>query len=366
MPRRRGVRRIRTRMQRLIELVEAGYVPDRLVRIGIRNILRGRERSLRRWDTDAFVRELGLGPVARVPAAANTQHYEVPAAFYEAVLGPQLKYSCGWWPEVAMDRPMWPENLVEGIGGAEEAMLRITCDSARIADGQKILELGCGWGSLTLHMAQRFPGCQIVAVSNSASQREHILAEARRCLIDNVEVLTADMNDFDPVPYGHFDGFDRVVSVEMIEHMWSWQTLLERVYSWTRPGAAAFFHHFHHHAHAYPYEDEGDDDWMARHFFTGGIMPSADLVARTMPAGFELEAHDLIDGRHYRWTSEAWLRLLDANRGAAVQALRDAGYPDPARQLRRWRIFFLAVAELFGWRDGEVWGVSHVRLRRID
>jgi cyclopropane-fatty-acyl-phospholipid synthase len=333
-----------------IELAERGLVPEPVIRLGIRSLLRKRlaQEGRRHADREAalghLVREMSGAEVAPVPEAANHQHYEVPAAFFREVLGRNMKYSCAYWPEGT-----------ETLDAAEEAMLALTCERAQLGDGQRILDLGCGWGSLTLQAAARWPGSQLVAVSNSGSQREHILAEASRRGLANVQVVTADMNRFAP------DGrFDRVVSVEMLEHMRNWPELLRRVGGWLRPGGKLFVHVFAHRSHAYPFESAADDDWMGRHFFTGGLMPSDDLLPRVRGA-LELEDHWVVPGTHYARTAEAWHRNLLRRSAAAATAL---GLPPAAArlQMRRWRIFFLACAELFGFAGGREWIVSHYRL----
>jgi len=335
-----------------IELAERGLLPEPLIRHGIRQLLRRRieGESTRHADREAalarFIREMEGSEVAPMPALPNRQHYEVPAAFFRAVLGRQMKYSSAYWP-----------RGVETLDAAEEAMLRLTAERAELADGQRILELGCGWGSFTLHAAARFPGARVVGVSNSASQRAHILEEAARRGLANVEVITADMNGFAPP-----GTFDRVVSVEMFEHMRNWPELLRRIHGWLAPGGKLFVHVFAHRSFAYPFEDRAADDWMGRHFFTGGIMPADDLLPRVR-GPLALEAHWVLPGAHYARTAEAWHENLRARAAAAGAAL---GLP-PAqarRQVGRWRIFFLACAELFGFAGGGEWVVSHYRLAR--
>jgi len=306
------------------------------------------EESSRHEDREAalarFVAAMAASDVAPVPAFPNRQHYEVPAAFFREVLGRHMKYSSALWPEGTTT-----------LDAAEEAMLALTCERAGLADGQRILELGCGWGSLTLYAAGRFPGATVVAVSNSASQREHILAEAARRGLVNVEVVTADMNGF--APQGRFD---RVVSVEMFEHMRNWPELLRRIAAWLEPGGKLFVHVFAHRAFAYPFESVAADDWMGRHFFTGGIMPSDDLLPR-VAGPLLLEGHWVVPGIHYARTAEAWHSNLKERSAAAAAAL---GLPraEARLQVRRWRIFFLACAELFGFDGGREWFVSHYLL----
>lgn len=339
-----------------ISLVEKGLVPDAVTRAGIRRLCAGRLRRERRGGPaeralalQDLVDELSGGPIAPVPEKANEQHYEMPADFMALALGARMKYSCALYPR-------GDENLDE----AEEAMLRLTCDRASLQDGQDVLELGCGWGSLTLWMAERFPNSRITAVSNSAPQRLHIQARAASLGLRNVEVLTRDMNDFDPRA-----SYDRVVSVEMFEHMRNYPALMDRIASWLRPGGRLFVHIFCHREVAYPFVDEGADDWMARHFFTGGIMPSESLLLRFQDR-LALERLWAVDGRHYEKTANHWLANLDRRRDEALDVLRRAGRGDAELLLNRWRIFYMACAELFGYAGGDEWRVAHYRFRRRD
>ena len=331
-------------------LAERGLLPNRLIRAGIRRLLAKRLESEaeRHHEPEGaladFLKSMAQAPIALVPALANSQHYEVPAAFYQAVLGTQLKYSSAYWPEG-----------VQVLDQAEEAMLRLTADRARLADGQRVLELGCGWGSLSLWMARRFPASTIVAVSNSSSQRAFIERRAAEQGLSNLTVVTADMNAFAaPGP-----AFDRVVSVEMFEHMRNWSALLQRVRGWLRDDGFFFAHVFSHRRYAYTFESAADDDWMGRHFFSGGMMPSADLFAR-VAAPFAVVVRHEVDGTHYARTAEAWLANLDAHAGQ-IESLfrRDLGATAARIQLERWRIFFLACAELFAFNGGNEWLVTH-------
>ena len=327
-------------MQTASELAERHWVPDFLIRKVIRALLKNRLRDPRPLEVAA----LATGALAIEPDQANLQHYEVPASFFRSVLGPHLKYSSCLWSGGARD-----------LAEAEEAMLASTCERAQLADGQDVLELGCGWGSLTLWMAARFPNARIVTVSNCHSQREFISELARERRLSNVTVVTADMNVF-----AADRRFDRVVSVEMFEHMRNWTALLDRVHGWLKPDGRLFLHFFAHRCWTYAFEADGDDNWMGRHFFTGGIMPSAHLL-HELGSPFEVEAEWTVDGREYARTAEAWLRNLDANRRGALAALSDAA--DPDRALQRWRIFFLACAELFAFNEGREWIVRHALLR---
>ncbi|MBK9072901.1 MAG: class I SAM-dependent methyltransferase [Myxococcales bacterium] len=334
-------------------LAEAALAPDWLIRHGIRRLLTTRLRDERRQvvsgHADELLRAMARAPIALVPEKANAQHYTVPAEFYRLVLGPHLKYSgCLWEPGAAH------------LGEAEAAMLALTCARAELTDGQRILELGCGWGSLTLWMAQHYPAAVITAVSNSPSQRAYIEGELARRGLSNVTVITADMNDFLPAQYGPFD---RVVSVEMFEHMRNWSALLARVDDALAPDGRMFIHVFAHQTYLYPFEAEGDDNWMGRHFFSGGIMPSLALIDR-LKTPFEVEARWQVDGTHYQKTAEAWLANLDHNRAAVEDVFAAAGEAAPARAAQRWRMFFMACAEQFGFDGGQQWQVVHWRLRR--
>jgi len=341
-------------MKAAIQLIEKGLVPKPLIRRGIRRLLADRlreQRDIYASDRDgalaAWVESMRSDSIAPVPEKANEQHYEVPAAFYERVLGKRRKYSSAYYP-----------TPVTTLDDAEQAMLALTCERAQLENGQQVLELGCGWGSLTLWMAEQYPASEIVAVSNSSSQREHILGQAGRRGITNVTVLTQDMNDFDTS-----ERFDRVVSVEMFEHMRNWEKLLGRVATWLRPDGRVFLHVFAHKRYAYPFEVRDESDWMSRYFFTGGFMPTVDLVDR-LDAPFEVEERWEVPGEHYARTSEDWLRNLERHKDELLPILR-ATYGADSGELwfQRWRVFFLACAELFAYDDGNEWIVLHQRLQ---
>lgn len=336
-------------------LLEKNLLPDALVRLGIRRLLAQRlreesaggieeqQRKLMSW-----VETLHRSPIAVCTDAANAQHYEVPASFFQKILGPRLKYSACYWPEG-----------VSNLESAEKAMLNLVCERARLTDGQMVLDLGCGWGSFSLYAAERFPHSQFVGVSNSASQKAFIEAEKIRRGITNLNIITADVNVFDAPRR-----FDRIVSIEMFEHMRNYGELLRRIAGWSKPGALVFVHMFTHRQFAYPFEVRDASDWMAAHFFTGGQMPSDDLLLY-FQGDFKLRKHWCQNGTHYAKTCHAWLARLDAQRREILELF--AGIYGPGAALRwlvRWRVFLMASEELFGYRHGQEWLVSHYLFER--
>jgi len=328
----------------LQQIVDSGRVPEPLLRVGIRAVCALRLRQERRRPpgyAQALIAELRDSEIAVATAAANAQHYEVPAAFFVHVLGSHLKYSSCYWPPG-----------VSTLGAAEAAMLELTAARAGLVDGQAVLDLGCGWGSFTLWAAARYPASRFTAVSHSHSQRAFIEAQAAARGLTNVTVQTADVRSLE-LPAA---AFDRVVSIEMFEHMRNYAALLRRIAGWLRPGGALFVHVFAHRHHAYPFEDRGASDWMAREFFTGGLMPSADLLGHFRD-DLGISEHWQLAGTHYARTAEAWYRNLMAHRDEVIELLGSRA------KLERWRVFFLACAELFGYAHGREWIVAHYLLR---
>ena len=342
-------------MQRAIDWTEQGLVPDLVMRQGIRRLLKERRAEICADDAAAgadagaaFVAEMRAAPVALVPEKANEQHYEVPAAFFAGALGPHRKYSSCWWPPG-----------VQTLADAEAAALGATCARAGLADGQHVLELGCGWGSLTLWMAAQYPASFITAVSNSNSQREYIEAEAARRGLVNVRLVTCDMNRFDAG-----ERFDRIVSVEMFEHMRNWPELFRRVSGWLKPRGTFFMHVFVHRATPYAFVARDASDWMSRYFFAGGMMPSDDL-ALNFQDDLRLVRRWRWDGTHYERTANAWLSNMDAQRAALWPVFEKTYGREHALQWwSRWRIFFMSCAELFGYARGQEWWVSHYLFER--
>jgi len=342
-------------MNMLIGLMERGVLPDAVIRIGIRLLHRRRLRQEDYGGVEAnrehqrrFFAELAAGPLAVATDAANRQHYELPPEFFGEVLGPRRKYSCCLYPVGVRD-----------LATAEEVMLRQTCRRAGLADGMDILELGCGWGSLTLWMAEHYPNSRITAVSNSLPQRVYIEECCTRLKLSNVRVVTADMNHF-----ATSERFDRVVSVEMFEHMQNYPELLRRIHGWLKDNGRLFVHIFCHRELAYRFETEGEDNWMGRYFFTGGIMP-ADHLFFYFNEHLAVEDHWRVSGSHYQRTCEDWLRLMGERRGRIMPILESAYGEEAGVWFQRWRVFFMACAELFGTRNGNEWFVSHYLFRKV-
>ena len=329
---------------------ETGKLPDVAVRSGIRRLLKTRlEKELaggvhqQQQRLQTLIDEIRNSPVALVPEVANEQHYEVPPEFFVESLGPRLKYSCCHF-----------EDGVTDLESAEKSALQITCKRAGIEDGMKILDLGCGWSSFSLWAAEHYPNCEITSVSNSAPQRQFIEQRAKSLNLTNLTVVTADMNEF-----SIDQQFDRIVSVEMFEHMRNYEELLRRVSTWLKADGKLFVHIFCHRTAAYPFKVEGKSDWMAKHFFTGGIMPSASLLAH-FQRDLSLQQQWHWNGQHYEKTSNAWLAEMDKNRSAIMPAFKATYGDDAARWFGRWRIFHMACAELFGYNKGNEWFVTHM------
>jgi cyclopropane-fatty-acyl-phospholipid synthase len=336
-------------VSRIIGTAERVPLPDVLVRAAIQRLCSRTAARMADGSTEtdaAFAHDMAVRAIAEHTKEANAQHYEVPAAFFAHVLGPNRKYSSCFYKE--------PESTLQE---AEEEALRQTAEHADLADGKSILELGCGWGSLSLWMARQFPNSRITAVSNSRSQRDYIESQAAERGLRNLQVITVDMNVFDPQQQ-----FDRIVSVEMFEHIMNWRELMTRVRSWLAPDGRLFLHIFTHRSGAYLFDRADKDDWIAQHFFTGGVMPSHSLI-RQYADLFEIEKEWRWSGVHYQRTALDWLANFDAHRDEIEAILRFTYGGDTGLWMRRWRWFFLATAGLFGYADGSEWGVSHYRMK---
>ena len=347
----------------LITLCEQGLVPDAATRQGMRQLLVQRladegndDPVLRGQRFRKLLEDLRASPIAINTEDANAQHYEVPAAFFHKHLGPNLKYSCCYYPK-------GDETLAQ----AEEIMLNLYAERAELKDGQRMLDLGCGWGSLSLWLAKKFPNSEIVGLSNSHGQREFILARAAERGLKNLSVVTGNVAEFQFPAGGVAAGFDRVLSIEMMEHMKNYGALFEKIHGWMNPGAMMFVHIFTHRLLAYHFQDEGESDWMSRYFFTGGTMPSETLFS-FFQDHLKLETLWTVSGTHYQKTAEQWLENLDAARAEVMPLLvKTYGGKLKARTwFNRWRMFYLAVSELFGYANGNEWGVTHYLFTRRD
>ncbi|MEY3773413.1 MAG: hypothetical protein RLZZ129_193 [Verrucomicrobiota bacterium] len=331
-------------------LLEKNLLPDRLIRFGIRRLLAQRLREeTARYDRAAYVADLKTRALAEQTAAANEQHYEVPTPFYQYCLGRHLKYSACFYT-----------TGTEKLDDAEAAMLALYAERAQLADGQDILELGCGWGSLCLYNAARFPGARITAVSNSRTQKEFIDTEARKRGLTNLRIITCDINAFDITPAA----FDRVVSVEMFEHLKNYQRLFQNIARWLRPGGLLFTHIFTHRRLSYHFVPRDATDWMSRYFFTGGQMPAHDLLPQFQD-DLKLVQDWQLNGRHYQQTAEHWLQNMDRHKEEILPLFADTyGRDQAVKWWAYWRVFYMACAELWGYRKGEEWLVSHYLFRK--
>ena len=341
-------------ISKLIDLAEKGIIPDYFIRQGIVRNCENRLNNENVSNTEkvsskkqSWIQHMKESPIALVPEKANEQHYEVPPAFFENVLGKHLKYSSGYWPDG-----------VNSLDESEESMLELSFERAQLTDGDSILELGCGWGSLTCYMASKLPNSKITAVSNSKDQKEHILNRCKNQGLENIEVITADMNDFETE-----NNYDRVVSIEMFEHMRNYKKLLSKISSWLNDDGKLFIHIFTHQSVVYPFENQGEADWMAREFFSGGMMPSHDLLLHFQD---DLVIDDVwsMSGTHYEKTSLAWVNKMDANKDSIMKIFLKTYGDDAKLWFQRWRIFFMSCEKLFGYNNGSEWGVSHYRFNK--
>jgi len=336
-------------MRMIDALLEKNALPDWLVRVGIRRLLAQRIRQETTGEDPklrlkAYVHDLKHRPIAEDTRAANEEHYEVPTAFFQKCLGKRLKYSGCFFPRGD-----------ESLDRAEEAMLELYVERGRIADGQEILELGCGWGSFSLYVAERFPGARITGVSNSRTQKQYIDSEAQRRGLRNLSIMTCDMNTFD----AEAGRFDRVVSIEMFEHMKNYQALMAGVARWLKPGGLLFVHIFTHRRFAYHFVARDQTDWMARYFFTGGQMPSHELLMQFQER-LSLVSDWTVSGTHYQRTAEEWLRNMDRHRKEILPLFSETyGAKNALKWWAYWRVFFMSCAELWGYEGGEEWIVSH-------
>ncbi|MEL0095333.1 MAG: cyclopropane-fatty-acyl-phospholipid synthase family protein [Planctomycetaceae bacterium] len=330
-----------------LSLAEKGLIPDSVLRWGMRRLCQQRLVQERSKNQSGMRRDESL-EIAVETTAANEQHYEVPARFYEMVLGMNRKYSCCWW-----------NAETENLDAAEELALARTVANAGVQDGMQILDLGCGWGSLTVWLAERFPNVEVTAISNSNSQREYIdLRLKEKGFRNRVKLITADINAFEPNKQ-----FDRIISVEMMEHVRNHSRLFANLSNWLVSDGEILTHVFAHQDLSYDFDTDGANDWMGRYFFTGGMMPNHSTLSKAA-SGFKVQKEDVWSGTHYEKTSLAWLKNMDANKSNIMQVFRQCYQKDARLWWNRWRMFFLAVAELFGYAGGQEWGVIQQRFRK--
>ena len=342
-------------LTKLIKLAERGLIPDFLIRNGIKQLCTARLKMEKKLGQEmieeknqSWIKTLKNSPVALVPEKANEQHYEVPPSFFEYVLGPHMKYSSGFWPK---------ENM--NLENSEKEMLSLSCKRAEIQDGQSILELGCGWGSLTLYIAKKYPNSSITAVSNSADQKDFITKLCQNNSISNISVITSDMNSFSIDKQ-----FDRIMSIEMFEHMRNYKKLLRLLSGFLHDDGKLFVHIFSHRYLTYPFEDNGPGDWMAREFFSGGMMPSHNLLLY-FQNDLKIEESWRLSGSHYQKTSKQWLKRMDENQEKIIEVFSETYGNDYAHVwFQRWRIFFMSCEILFGYDNGDEWGLSHYRFKK--
>lgn len=339
----------------MLASLEKNLLPDAVVRRLTRLLLASRLRSgyrpsaeIQLSDLLHFAHSLREMPIAVQTETPKSQHYEVPTSFFKLVLGKHLKYSCCFF-----------QDKSSTLEDAEKAMLELYCERSKIQDGHSVLDVGCGWGSLSLYLAQKYPNCRVTGICNSATQKAHIEEQCRDLELQNVEIIVADISTFDMEA-----SYDRIFSIEMFEHMKNYQDLLQKISRWMKPDSLLFVHHFCHKTFAYHFEDENDDDWITRYFFTGGTMPSANLLLYFQD-DVSIVDHWLVNGKHYAQTSEEWLKRMDRNLSLIKPIMESTyGKESSVKWTVYWRTFFIAVAELFGYDNGEEWMVAHFLFKK--
>ncbi|KAK2980114.1 hypothetical protein RJ640_019537 [Escallonia rubra] len=339
----------------MLASLERNLLPDAVVRRLTRLLLASRLRSgykpsaeLQLSDLLRFVHSLKEMPIAIKTDDAKAQHYELPTSFFKLVLGKNLKYSCCYF-----------NDKTSTLEDAEDAMLKMYCEKLQIRDGQTVLDVGCGWGSLCLYIAQRYSNCKITGICNSMTQKAHVEEQCLNLQLKNVEVIVADISTFEMEA-----SYDRIFSIEMFEHMKNYKELLKKISRWMKPDSLLFVHHFCHKAFAYHFEDVNEDDWITRYFFSGGTMASANLLLYFQD-DVSVVDHWLVNGKHYAQTSEEWLKRMDKN-FSSIKPLFESTYgkDSAVKWTVYWRTFFISVAELFGYNDGEEWMVAHFLFKK--
>lgn len=332
--------------------MENGLVPDAVIRYGIRNLLKQRIKAMNEEESKGPVLKrhaqlLRESPLAIMTKQANEQHYEVPTEFYDLCLGQHKKYSSCYW-----------EDAMSELAQAEQKALDISIERAEIIDGMRILELGCGWGSLSLELARRFPKSLVTVVSNSTTQKQYIDEQAKQRGFHNLTVLTRDLGKEESYNFGQ-EKFDRVMSIEMMEHIRNYEKFFSLISAQMKPDAKMFVHIFTHKSTPYFFETEGADNWMGKYFFSGGQMPARDLFDQ-FNQHLTVEKKWDWNGTHYQKTLEAWLDKMDKNEDRVFHLFEQTYGKDQAKiWVNRWRVFYMACAELFGFNNGQEWSVTH-------
>ena len=333
-----------------IKLIELGVIPESILRVAIKKLIQKRlleipvNSEVRKSQKANFIEELQSSPIALSTKIANEQHYEVPPAFFQEIMGAHLKYSCG----------LFDKNTIS-LDEAEENMLQLYIERLDIKNNQKILDLGCGWGSFSLYAAAKFPNSTFVAVSNSNDQIEFINNTAAARSLENIKAIKQDMNNL-----SLDESFDRIISIEMFEHMRNYGALLKKLRNHLHNDGKMFVHIFTHRDHPYPYEVRGPSDWMSKYFFTSGLMPSHDIFSY-FEEDLVVEQSWKINGSHYARTCNLWLENHYKNKKTILDIFT-GHYPNPRQWFVRWQLFFLACEKLFAYNEGKEWFVSHYLL----
>ncbi len=336
-------------------LIGSGRLPDFVIRLGIKFLNKRRlqehyslSSEIRHEKLKEFMLQLKTGPISVNTKTTNAQHYELPTEFFKIVLGPKLKYSCSYF-----------NSKKDTLAEADENMLNIYLQRAKIKNSDEILELGCGWGSLTVYMATQFPKSKITAISNSSVQKKYIDQLLKKRKIKNVNVITSDFNDFSTQKK-----FDKVVSIEMFEHIRNYEKAFQKVHSFLKKGGQCFIHIFAHREIAYPFEVKDDSDWMSKYFFTGGTMPSNHLFTYFCHP-LKINDHWVVNGKQYTYTADKWLENMDANKERVLKIFQDVYEDEYKIWYQYWRIFFMSVAELFGYKNGNEWVINHYLFEKV-
>ena len=330
----------------LLTIAELGLIPDVFIKTAVRFITKKRlnESGIHENKLNV-IKSISEGGIAEKTDDANEQHYEVPPEFFKYALGKNLKYSCSFF------------DKTDSLDEAEKSMIELYIERADIQEGHDILDLGCGWGSFSLYVAEKYPSVSITAVSNSKDQIAFIQNEAKRRGLFNIKASKMDVNNLD------LDNkFDRIVSIEMFEHLRNYKLILNSLNSLLKPDGRLFVHIFCHKELTYFYEIKNSYDWMTKYFFEGGIMPSQDIF-KYFDDELEVINQWDVNGNHYAKTCKAWLNNHYKNKDKILDIF-DKHYDKPRIWFNRWRIFFLSCEAFFAINNGREYFVSHYLLKK--